>query len=252
MRRRQAGIAHLNKKQEHNFYLFQIEKLQEYGNSLSATEAKELKDAEEAFKRNLEVFSWKYKKQIKNDPKLRSNFQKLCAHIGVDPLASNKGFWADMLGVGDFYYELGIQIIDSCMRTRPRDGGLTNIDDLRKSVEDLRKKEQKAHQPIVDDDIIRAIKMLRPLSGGFEVITLGNRKMIKSVPDELDKDQGDLLLLAQKTGYVDYTLIKDKLQWDDSRIENGLERLLQIGLVWVDDQTESRAYWVPGYFNMEN
>ena len=26
---------------------------------------------------------------------------------GVDPLASNKGFWNDLLGVGDYYYELG-------------------------------------------------------------------------------------------------------------------------------------------------
>jgi hypothetical protein len=29
---------------------------------------------------------------------------------GVDPLASNKGFWAQLLGVGDFYYELAVQV----------------------------------------------------------------------------------------------------------------------------------------------
>jgi len=32
----------------------------------------------------------------------------MCANIGVDPLASNKGFWAELLGIGDFYYELGM------------------------------------------------------------------------------------------------------------------------------------------------
>ena len=32
----------------------------------------------------------------------------MCASIGVDPLASNKGFWSNMLDIGDFYYELGI------------------------------------------------------------------------------------------------------------------------------------------------
>jgi len=26
----------------------------------------------------------------------------------VDPLSSNKGFWVDVLGVGDFYYELAV------------------------------------------------------------------------------------------------------------------------------------------------
>ena len=34
----------------------------------------------------------------------------MCQKIGVDPLASHKGFWAQLLGVGDFYYELGVQV----------------------------------------------------------------------------------------------------------------------------------------------
>ena len=34
----------------------------------------------------------------------------MCASIGVDPLASNKGFWSNMLDIGDFYYELGSNI----------------------------------------------------------------------------------------------------------------------------------------------
>lgn len=47
------------------------------------------------------------------------------------------------------------------------------------------------------DDIVRAIRTLKPLSGGFEVIQIGSRKMVRSVPKELDKDQSALLLLAQ-------------------------------------------------------
>jgi hypothetical protein len=31
----------------------------------------------------------------------------MCAKVGVDPLASNKGVWAELLGIGDFYYEIG-------------------------------------------------------------------------------------------------------------------------------------------------
>lgn len=34
----------------------------------------------------------------------------MCANVGVDPLASNKGAWAQLLGFGDFYYELGVQV----------------------------------------------------------------------------------------------------------------------------------------------
>lgn len=47
------------------------------------------------------------------------------------------------------------------------------------------------------DDIVRAIRTLKPLSGGFEVLHIGSHKMVRSVPKELDKDQAALLLLAQ-------------------------------------------------------
>lgn len=36
---------------------------------------------------------------------------------------ASKGFWAEMLGVGDFYYELGVQIIEICLATSHRNGG---------------------------------------------------------------------------------------------------------------------------------
>lgn len=42
----------------------------------------------------------------------------------MDPLASNKGFWAEVLGVGDFYYELAVQIVEICLATRDINGGL--------------------------------------------------------------------------------------------------------------------------------
>ena len=41
--------------------------------------------------------------------------------LTFDFLAS-KGFWAEMLGVGDFYYELGVQIVEVCMATNHRSG----------------------------------------------------------------------------------------------------------------------------------
>jgi ESCRT-II complex subunit VPS22 len=44
---------------------------------------------------------------IKKSPAFRAQFHSMCAKCGVDPLASNKGFWAELLGIGDFYYELG-------------------------------------------------------------------------------------------------------------------------------------------------
>lgn len=53
----------------------------------------------------------KHKKEINSNPVFRNQFLKMCKEIGVDPLSSNKGFWVDVLGVGDFYYELAVSLI---------------------------------------------------------------------------------------------------------------------------------------------
>ncbi|KAK1414786.1 hypothetical protein QVD17_30545 [Tagetes erecta] len=91
---------------------------------------------------------------IHKNPTFRSQFHEMCAKVGVDPLASNKGFWAELLGIGDFYYEI---VVNSHMAP------LINV-----------------------------------LGSGFEVITVGKRKLVRSVPTELKKDHNEILELSQK------------------------------------------------------
>merc|ERR1711973_793515 len=88
----------------------------------------------EKFRDNLEQFAVSHKKDIQKDPEFRRHFQEMCSSIGVDPLASSKGFWSEMLGVGDFYYELGVQIIEVCMATSHKTGGLMELEELRKRL----------------------------------------------------------------------------------------------------------------------
>ncbi|KAL0088055.1 EAP30/Vps36 family-domain-containing protein [Phycomyces blakesleeanus] len=246
MRRRPVGLANATHRK-------QLDKdFQQVGDSIAAKELEQLQSQIEVFKSNLEEFAWKHRKDIRKDPTFRSHFQRMCATIGVDPLASNKGFWADLLGVGDFYYELGIQIIEGCMATRTRDGGLTELGDLKRRLDNARSKEgRQEKQDITMDDIVRAIKTLKPLSGGFEVLEIGERKMVRSMPKELDKDQSALLLLAQKQGYVNRPMIQQSLGWEDARTQTGLQHLLQDGLAWIDDQAEVDTYWIPSYFKLD-
>jgi ESCRT-II complex subunit VPS22 len=51
---------------------------------------------------------------------------------------ANKGFWSELLGVGDFYYELGIQIIGVCLSTRGRNGGLVELGELKRQLIKMR------------------------------------------------------------------------------------------------------------------
>ena len=73
--------------------------------------------------------------EIRQDPIFRAQFHTMCSNIGVDPLASNKGMWAQLLGFGDFYYELGVQVVEGCLSTRPMNGGLVDLAALCKIVQ---------------------------------------------------------------------------------------------------------------------
>lgn len=74
---------------------------------------------------------------IRQDPVFRAQFHNMCANVGVDPLASNKGMWAQLLGFGDFYYELGVQIVEACLATRNYNGGFMELEALRAAVQVL-------------------------------------------------------------------------------------------------------------------
>ena len=40
------------------------------------------------------------------------------------------GWWAELLGLGDWQYELGVQIVDICVSTRDINGGLIEMNEL--------------------------------------------------------------------------------------------------------------------------
>ncbi|KAG2182103.1 hypothetical protein INT43_007030 [Umbelopsis isabellina] len=247
MRRRAVGYASAHNRQAID------RKYQEIGDSIAAREIQQLHDQLDTFKDNLQDFARKYRKDIRRDPEFRMHFQHMCTKIGVDPLASNKGFWADLLGFGDFYFELSVQITEICIATRPQNGGLIEIEELKRRVKAKRgtSKDPKAQQQeISEDDIVRSIKTLKPLSSGFEIITIGKKRLVRSVPKELDTDQSSLLLLAQTNGYVDKSAIEKELRWHDGRVTRALDNLLQDGLAWIDcSEAEEDRYWIPSFYD---
>ena len=189
----------------------------------------------------------KYKKNLQNDPEFRQYFNELCAKIGVDPLVSNKGFWGELLGVGDFYYELGIQIVEICMKSRNLNGGLMDLDDALTAV---RKRRGTRGQQVSRDDIEKAVKQLKALGEGFQIIRVGAKKMLQSVPYQLSNDHTTVLQLAQSTYFVSLEAVVDELHWSSSRCELVLNELLEEGMAWidVDPVTHRTLYWFPTLF----
>ncbi|KAJ9061532.1 ESCRT-II subunit protein snf8 [Entomophthora muscae] len=223
------------------------------GESLEATQLAALQEQFSTFQTNLANFAYKYRKDIKNDPIFRQYFQRMCNQIGVDPLASSKGFWAEILGVGDFYYELGIQIIEICLLTRSFNGGLIEMRELLDRLQNRRRRPNlplalQEASTITEDDVARSLKTLKPLGGQYQLVTIGSRKLITSVPKELDADQNLALAEAQGTGYVTEDSLSVNQGWSVDRCQKTLNNLVRDGLCWVDYYSEPASYWVVAYF----
>jgi len=163
MRRRNVGIKAIQKEKRN------AELLKDKGTVLQENAFAEMTQQTEMFKSKLEDFAHQHKNEIRKDPEFRRHFQEMCASVGVDPLASSKGFWSEMLGFGDFYYELSVQIVEVCMAASHRTGGLMDVGELRQRL--LKSRSSKRSQDISQDDILRAIKKLKDLGNGFTLVS---------------------------------------------------------------------------------
>lgn len=94
------------------------------------------------FRASLESFAFRHKSAIASNPVFRAQFHSMCVAIGVDPLACHKGFWSQMLGLGDFYFELGVQIMDICIKERPSNGGIMKMEEVLKALRSKYKHQQ--------------------------------------------------------------------------------------------------------------
>lgn len=122
--RRGAGIGAIKKQS-----LAQA-KFQEKGGEMAAESLDKLAKQMDTFKEHLATFAAQHAERIRANPAFRANFQQMCATAGVDPLASSKGFWSQVLGLGDFYYTLAVKITELAMALAPRTGGLLDLQEL--------------------------------------------------------------------------------------------------------------------------
>jgi ESCRT-II complex subunit VPS22 len=217
----------------------------------------------------LEKFAEKHKNEIKKDVAFRRQFQEMCATVGVDPLAcmfknkivdqidflclASKGFWSQVLGVGDFYYELAVQIVEVCVATSAQNGGLISLDELLLRVRKARGKSRTA-QDVSSDDILRAIKKLRSLGDGFALIEPANgqgRVLIQCIPGELSMDHTAILNSLQTRSSFTAEQLRDQFKWSDERIQTAIDFMIKEGLVWIDYNGRYTEYFFPGLFTAQ-
>jgi ESCRT-II complex subunit VPS22 len=127
------------------------------GQELQADILAQTQQALADFKSNLEKFALQHREAIRMDPDFRAHFHRMCATIGVDPLASNKSSVNKFLDFKDwsfasFYYALGVSVVEVCMATRPQNGGLI---ELQKLTELVQRRRGTAVDKVSPDDILQ-------------------------------------------------------------------------------------------------
>lgn len=230
--RRRAGVGAIQKQRAAQAQ-YQAKRAE-----LEENQVEELSRQLEAFRAHLQTFAARHRNEIRRDATFRRQFQEMCAAIGVDPLASGKGFWSQLLGVGDFYYELSVRVVEVCLAASARTGGLLPLPELRRRL-------ARPGQPeISTDDVLRAIGKLRVLGQGFRLLRLpGERYLVQSVPGELSGDQTAVLEQAQTAGGC---VTAAQLGWTPARAQRALQQLVSDELAWVDEQAGGETvYWFP-------
>ncbi len=94
-------------------------------------------------------------------------------------------------------------------------GGLILLSDLSSKVREIRGSRAQA---ISDHDVETAIRKMKVLGSGFNIISIGSRKIVQSVPFELSVDHIEIITLAQSSGFVTVNLVTSKLGWNVSRV----------------------------------
>ncbi|VDL97404.1 unnamed protein product [Schistocephalus solidus] len=226
-------------------------RFKEKKNEMEEFEAAVLTRQLDGLKSSLEEFASKYQSKIRHDKQFRAQFQSMCANIGVDPLASSNGYWSKILGIGDFYYHLGVRIIEVCMANQRQTGGLMPLSEL---IEVVNKTRSSRQAEASQDDVVRAIKKLRCLGNGFTLIDLpGSGQLVQSVPGEMSMDQTKVLGLAESSGgSVSVHRCVKKFSWTEERALAALNYLLQEGMAWIDNEngSGSTTYWFPSLFKL--
>lgn len=130
------------------------------------------------------------------------------------------------------------------MATRSINGGMIDLPSLLRHVN---KRRGSQAEPASEDDVIRAIKKLRVLGGGFDLVNIGCRQYVRSVPGELNLDKNRALGVAQGKGFTSVPELVRVAGWPEQRAGDVLQGLTREGLAWVDDGAQDgvRLYWFP-------
>lgn len=226
---------------------------EEKAKALHSERREHVQQSLDKFREHLELFARKHKDAIRKDPKFRAQFSQMCSKIGVDPLASNKSFWGELLGIGDYYFDLGVKITTISIATRATNGGMLGVQELLERLQAQKQRAQKrlsgtdvkVDTKVTEEDINKAVDKLSSLGSGLKIEKFGQRRALVSVPLELSQDENYVLEIASclNGSALSPQIVAAKLVWSLDRSKQSLLKLAAEGLAWYDQVSDE--YWFP-------
>ena len=162
------------------------------GEKSKAENMRHIKASLQIFKQSIEDFASKHRDRINSDPEFRwwsffpnksipasgylaryqvaffrHQFVRMCTSMKVDPLASSKGGWTHILGLGDYYFQLAVIVAEVALQRRGYSGGVIALSDILKILRSP--SSPRALRDVSEEDIKRAVSKLSVLGNGFRL-----------------------------------------------------------------------------------
>ena len=232
--RRGLGAAGVVKQRERS------QRMNELGDRIESSRMEKAKASLEAFKTKLAEFALKYRSRIQGDPVFREQFVAMCDLVGVDPIQVSResSFWLDsIVGLGDFYSDLSVQVLTQCMIHRKSAyGSLLPVTTCLAAIQT---------ENVSLEDLKRSLKSLDCFgAGGVRIVSVANELFVSSLPDELSTDSSSILQAFNSRDGRSLRSLSDSLGWPEERTMHAITSLVKEGVLWVDRYGGQTTYWV--------
>ncbi|KAK4530530.1 hypothetical protein CCYA_CCYA04G1387 [Cyanidiococcus yangmingshanensis] len=210
------------------------------------------------FQEKLQEFAAEHQHEIENNTALRARFLELCMNMGVEPFMSRRSVWSQLLGLGEWYARLGFLVAQIALATRDWNGGVIRLTTLRRALQrrldvdtGSHEAQSKRSRQVSTEDIVRAVQTLDTLQAGFRILVVDDKKhdryLVSGAASQVSftADEKAVLQRARETGGQ---VSREDFSWEQLRWEQCLERMLELGILWVDDGAPDnrRRYWALG------
>lgn len=238
------GISSLNSKDLN-------EKYQNLSSAVLKSQKDHLLTQLQVFQAALISFKTEYASEIIQNEEVRTNFAEICIAFGIDPLVVSSSITGEQNNNIERLNQLCVKMIDLCAQTRRINGGIISVSDLIDLINSDTWVNNDLHLNFTEKDIFQALDHLKVLSDELQLIKIGKRHYIKSVPQEINLDQKMIIEASDIMGYVTVSMLRDNFKWSKIRCQTAINELISNGILWVDQGGSGHRtkYWTTTWIN---